>query len=493
MSNTENTLFYGSNPCRTASFPQENAQSGLADTILTQETPDSEAESEKDVKYPYHLKHRGKVLATIYKPGKAYPLYRVAWRAAGKRQMKSFPSYSAAKAHADGIKKELAKGSQVPLLTAGQANDALTALERLARFFRDTGKQISLAEAVDKYCELAGRLNGYNLSDVADKFLNTVATVKRVDILKAVEDFIESRRAKTVAKEGKRPQLSPEHHYLTSIWLKEFAKSFPGSAVCDLTKAHMGIYMAKHVAAAPKTRNERRGVVKMFLAWAVEKDYLPATHRLLEASELKHENSDPESIELYTADELRAMLERASVQPGTPKKGEEAKPDFRELFPVLALAGLAGIRLKEIMRMTFADVFRVAGHIEVKAQKSKTRSRRLIPMCSALAQWLESYRTRTGPIWAKSYDMFHLDFAALREELKIANRRNGLRHSFISAHFAAYSDEGLTAAQAGNSPDMIHKHYKGLLTKTEGEAWFAVAPKQPANVIPFTAAAVATK
>jgi hypothetical protein len=30
---------------------------------------------------------------------------------------------------------------------------------------------------------------------------------------------------------------------------------------------------------------------------------------------------------------------------------------------------------------------------------------------------------------------------------------------------------------------MIHAHYKGLLTKAEGEAWFAVAPAQAANVI----------
>ncbi len=32
--------------------------------------------------------------------------------------------------------------------------------------------------------------------------------------------------------------------------------------------------MQRHTKAAPKTRNERRGVVKMFLQWCVEKDYL---------------------------------------------------------------------------------------------------------------------------------------------------------------------------------------------------------------------------
>lgn len=60
---------------------------------------------------------------------------------------------------------------------------------------------------------------------------------------------------------------------------------------------------------------------------------------------------------------------------------------------------------------------------------------------------------------------------------------NGLRHSLCSFHFALHSNEGLTAAQAGNSPAMIHGHYKGLATKSEAEDWFNVAPSKVDNVI----------
>jgi hypothetical protein len=58
-----------------------------------------------------------------------------------------------------------------------------------------------------------------------------------------------------------------------------------------------------------------------------------------------------------------------------------------------------------------------------------------------------------------------------------------LRHSFCSFHFVLHANENLTAAQAGNSPAMIHAHYKGLATKAEAEKWFAVAPAQAGNVI----------
>jgi hypothetical protein len=59
-----------------------------------------------------------------------------------------------------------------------------------------------------------------------------------------------------------------------------------------------------------------------------------------------------------------------------------------------------------------------------------------------------------------------------------------LRHGFCSFHFASHSNENLTAAQAGNSPAMIHSNYKGLATKAEAEKWFNVKPAGAArNVI----------
>ncbi len=70
----------------------------LPDTALTQETAESESAK---VKFPKRIKHRGRVLATIYGKSKGRDSYRVAWHVAGQRRMASFPSYSLAKRHAD--------------------------------------------------------------------------------------------------------------------------------------------------------------------------------------------------------------------------------------------------------------------------------------------------------------------------------------------------------------------------------------------------------
>ena len=116
------------------------------------------------------------------------------------------------------------------------------------------------------------------------------------------------------------------------------------------------------------------------------------------------------------------------------------------------------------------------GHVEITRTKSKTRARRLVTACRSLTEWLAPYRSSVGPLWLHGLEKFHTDFGALRTSLKIPARRNGLRHAFCTYHFALHSNENLTAAQAGNSPAMIHAHYKGLATKAEAEAWFAVAP-----------------
>jgi integrase len=149
-----------------------------------------------------------------------------------------------------------------------------------------------------------------------------------------------------------------------------------------------------------------------------------------------------------------------------------------ELRPVLAIAGLAGLRVEEIMRLDWADVWRVKGHIEITARQAKTRQRRLVEICPALAAWLQSCRKKDGKVYPAGLHVFGRRFVELRDNLKIPTRKNGLRHAFCTYHFALYANENLIAQQAGNSPDMIHTHYKGLATKADAEKWFQVAPSK---------------
>jgi integrase len=432
------------------------------------------------VKYPKRIKYRGRVLATIYGKCKGRESYRVAWQVAGQRHMASFPSYSLAKRHADGLVKDLSKGSQVTALNPAQARDALAALERLTDFYRATGRRVSLLAGISEFVESSTKLNGRPLGEAVEGYLQNVASVKRKDVHEAVEEFLAAESPRTKAVKGQRAQLDADYANHRKLQLRRFADTFPNTAVCDLSKEHLDTFIGSLADFASKTRNHYRAAVRQFLRWSVRKDYLPVAHRLGEADGLRPEHANTAEISFYTPRELAALLASANDT----------------LRPVIAVGGLAGLRSKELMRLDWADVWRVPGYIEVTAGKSKTRQRRLVEICPALQTWLEPYRTHeNGKFWPGEERTFLEHYGELCEtaevehkgkKVSVPRKANGLRHAFCTYHFALHANENLTAAQAGNSPAMIHGHYKGLATKAEAEKWFNILPSEAAkNVIPL--------
>lgn len=161
------------------------------------------------------------------------------------------------------------------------------------------------------------------------------------------------------------------------------------------------------------------------------------------------------------------------------------------LQPLIAIGGLAGLRTQELLRLDWSDVWRRPGYIEVTRGKAKTRQRRLVPICTALAGWLAPWRDRTeGRVWPNREVSFHEYFREAAEAAKVTRKDNGLRHSFITYRLAATHDENKIAQEAGTSPAMIHKHYRALATPEEAKEWFNVIPKDiSANVVPLATTA----
>ncbi|MGO9477299.1 MAG: tyrosine-type recombinase/integrase [Limisphaerales bacterium] len=420
------------------------------------------------MKFPKRIRHRGRVLATIYGKTKGRDSYRVAWHVAGQRRMASFPSYSLAKRHADGLVKDLAKGSQVTALIPAQARDALAALERLTEFYRATGRRVSLLAAVSEFVEASGKLHGHTMGEVVEGYLHTVATVKRKDIAAAVEEFIQANESRTRAAAGQRPQLSDKYAYDRELRLRRFADTFKNTVVCDLSKEHLDTFIGSLDDFSAKSRNHYRAAVRQFLQWSVRKDYLPPTHRLFEADAMRPERANTAEIQFYTPREFAVLLGTANAT----------------LRPIIAIGGLAGLRTAELLRLDWADVWRVPRHIEVTAGKAKTRQRRLVEIGPALAAWLQPFRANTdGKLWNLHESKFQQHFMELCKDAEVTRKTNGLRHAFCTYHFAANANENQTAQQAGNSPAQIHAHYKGLATKTEAKKWFNVRPARTAKNI----------
>ena len=421
------------------------------------------------MRFPVTIRHRASQ-AKIYAPGGEFPYYRLAYTVAGKRRMQTFAAYSDARQAGERLVRELANGSIAAGFSASQSRDALAALQRLEALRQSTGRRVSLLAVASEYAEASARLNGRTLREAVDGYLANVASVKRKDIGEAVDEFLQSQAPLTSGANGQRAQLSGKYAYNREIQLRRFADTFPNTAVCDLSKELVDAFLRSLSKLSAKSRNHYRTAVRQWLQWAVRKDYLMVTHRLGEADGLRPEHANTAEVAFYAPREFAALLDAAD---------ESARP-------FLAIGGLAGLRTAELLRLDWADVWRVPGHIEITAGKSKTRQRRLVEICPALAAWLEPFRNlASGKIWSFNESTFQEHFRDLCDRAKVARKANGLRHAFCSFHFAMHSNENLTAAQAGNSPAMIHAHYKGLATKTEAEKWFAVKPEAPANIVPM--------
>jgi hypothetical protein len=247
------------------------------------------------VKFPKVIRHR-KAEVTIYGRKEAYPFYRLAYRAGGKRILRSFSTWSEVKTEAEKKVRELARGSQSPALSEKEVTAALTIRDPLDAYRRETGRTITALQAVTGYVEAMKKLGERPLSEAVEGFLSTVAVVKRKGLSDAVEEFIAGRAPKAVAKDGKRSALNPKYVENTAAWLREFAETFPGHNVGDITKEFLSHYLAEYDELSAKSRNDRRAVVKQFLKWCVRNDYLAASHRLMEADALKKEELDDAPI-----------------------------------------------------------------------------------------------------------------------------------------------------------------------------------------------------
>ena len=466
----------GSSPLSRTTFTEESDRVDLCRTDSAQIPGCLENTHPGKMKFPVKVRYR-KAEAKIYGKSAAYPFYRLCYYASGKRHVRSFSTYTEAKTEADTKVREISKGTQTIALTDKEATAALSIRDALDTFRRDTGRSFTPLEAVTGFLDAMKQLPpGNGLTESVRVYARTLATLKPKLISEAVEEFLDVRRPRSVAAEGKRSQLSPCYAQHVECWMREFSGTFPGHHLGDLNREFLARYIAAHSALSPKSRNDRRAAVAMFLRWCVRQDYLPATHRLLEADSMQKEQLDTAATDFYRSMELRALLEAAEGP----------------VRAVIALQGLAGLRLEEAFRLTWANVFDIPGHIEITAQNAKTRRRRLIDICPALARWLEPSRSMEGKVWNRNTGVngYVRAFVRLREALKIPSRRNGLRHGYCTHHLALHQNENVTASQAGNTPAMLHTHYKGLATKAEAEKWFAVMPpKNASNVITLPAAA----
>jgi integrase len=146
---------------------------------------------------------------------------------------------------------------------------------------------------------------------------------------------------------------------------------------------------------------------------------------------------------------------------------------------LLAIGAFCGLRAAELGRLAWKDIRLDQKSIIVDAGIAKTQSRRVVPIPTNVASWIGTHidSSSTGKI-SRYMDVGHLSrrFSAIATECGVPWVRNGLRHSFCSYRLAQTKNAAQTAHEAGNSPNILHRHYSELVTQQEAERWFNIRP-----------------
>jgi len=318
---------------------------------------------------------------------------------------------------------------------------------------------VPLDTVASEYADARKVLDGVPLIDAARFYSRHHGKgIKRKSVALAVDEMIERKTTKGVSK-----LYLDDLRYRLGVFKEAFHCDVSAITTDDVTAFFDGLKLS------PRSHNNFLCALRTFFRFAQKHDWLSKEVDLL--SRVEKRNGKPTPVEIFMPSELGALLKHASPQ----------------IAPCIALAAFAGLRAEEILRLEWSDVEGRPGFIEVAAHKAKTATRRIVPISDNLARWLVIVPRNGSRVWPHSKAWF---FEALRnaaDDAGIKWKQNALRHSFISYRLAEIQDVNRVALEAGNSPQMIFRHYRELATPQQAKTWFAIAPEQAPNVVPISA------
>ena len=410
----------------------------------------------KRTRFPIVVK-RGSSEVKIYrdrKPEGTY--YRVVYYLGSKRHRLNFSDLQEATKEAEAKASQLSRGDMDAVQLSGKDRLEYGRAKDAVKEFAVPLDAVSI-----EYSEARKLLDGVPLIDAARFYARHHGKgIKRKSVALAVDEMIERKTTKGVSK-----------LYLDDLQyrLGVFAKAFPYYDVNAIAPDDVVTFF-DGLKLSPRSHNNFLCTLRTFFRFAQKHDWLSKEVDLL--SRVEKRNGKPTPVEIFMPSELGALLKHASPQ----------------IAPCIALAAFAGLRAEEILRLEWSDVERRPGFIEVAAHKAKTATRRIVPIADSLSRWLAIAPRNGERVWVHSKAWY---FEALRNAADASGvnwKVNALRHSFISYRLAEIQDVNRVALEAGNSPQIIFRHYRELATPQQAKTWFTIAPEAAPNVVPIAVA-----
>lgn len=216
------------------------------------------------------------------------------------------------------------------------------------------------------------------------------------------------------------------------------------------------------VKGQPRTKNNHRKAISNLFSFARLNGYVAKDCKPLD--EVPWAKEPVKDVQIFGVDELQKLL------PHVPTK----------FSAYLLIAAFAGLRRSEIERLDWKDVG--PRYIRVRPAGQRTKSTRLVEILPNLQKWLARFRQPEGKVVPVA--SVGNQISRLAKKAGVKWRQNALRHSYGSYRLAVIQDVPRLAYEMGNTPRIVFRHYRELVTPEDGQAWFSVMPDSYTDTVP---------
>ena len=440
---------------------------------FSEQIPNNRRVQAKTPDFPITLT-KGSVSAKIYRhENKGYAEFKVAYYVGTRRKLESFADLDEAKRRAREAIVGIGAGDHATLTL--KADDRIV-YQRALKFLNQC--ETPLDVAAERYASAAFKLGKVPLRDAVEYYLQRFPqNMPSKSVREVVDEMIAAKKADGASA----PYLRD-----LKFRLGEFTESFQ----CPIASVDMPLVneWLRALKCAGRTRNNFRTILGTLFNYAEAEGYLPKDH--VDFDTVARAREEQTEIEIFSPKEMMGLLEAAQMNPDVLGAGFNRRYATRQgLLPLLVLGGFAGMRTAEIQRQLWDDINLERGYIRVTGVKGNTAQKRLIPICDNLRTWLAVCR-REVPTCCDYPRPFEA-IQRLAERAEVKWKHNALRHSCISYRVALTGDVARVALESGNSPRMIFRHYRELVTKEEAQTWFSIMPKATVDIVPMDQSALA--
>lgn len=231
--------------------------------------------------------------------------------------------------------------------------------------------------------------------------------------------------------------------------------------------------------ASPQTRANLRTKLSQFLNFSKLRGWVDSNP----VEGLKIERPPRASVTIFDVRQTSRLI------------GAANKSDSRDIvLPYAAICLFAGLRPNsEAEQLEWRDIHFSTGDLHVRAETSKTREERFVPMEPNLIAWLETCPVRSpGPIIGKSFRRFRLAWEEVKRATgyRVGTEPNGgwpalsqdwppdaMRHTYASMWLALHKSRAELAERMGNSEATIKSHYRRAIREDVAREFWRIVPK----------------